>query len=76
MSGHHPFRELTKDFPPERQARIAEKVRQLTHAMVLAELPHACQQSQAELAARHPPHAGGTDRQSATTRRRCDDADD
>ena len=76
MSGHHPFRELTKDVSPARQARMAEKVRQLKHAMALAALQHARQQSQADLAARHPPHACGTGRQSTTTRRRCDDAHD
>jgi len=52
MSGHHPFRELTKDFSPERQARIAEKVLQLKQEMALVELRHARQQSQADLAAR------------------------
>ena len=26
MSGHRPFSDLTKDFAPERQARVAEKV--------------------------------------------------
>ena len=52
MSGHHPFRELTKDFSPERQARIAEKVLQLKQEMALAELRQARQQSQADLAAR------------------------
>ena len=76
MSGHHPFRELTKDFSPERQARIAEKVRQLKHDMALAELRHARQPSQADLAARHPPHACRACRQSTTTRRRRDHADD
>ena len=76
MSGHHPFRELTKDFPPERQARIATKVRQLQHDMVLAELRYARQQVPPDLAAPHPPHAGGTGPPSTTTRRRGDDADD
>ena len=52
MSGHHPFRELTKEFSPERQARIADKVRLLKQDMALAELRKARQQSQAELAAR------------------------
>lgn len=52
MSGHHPFRELTKDFSPERQARIAEKVLQLKQEMPLAELRQARQQSQVDLAAR------------------------
>ena len=45
MSGHHPFRELTKDFPPDRQARIADTVRLLKHNMALAELRQARQQS-------------------------------
>ena len=52
MSGHYPFRELTKDFSPERQARIAGKVRLLKQDMARAELRKARQQSQAELAAR------------------------
>ncbi|MBI3912429.1 MAG: XRE family transcriptional regulator [Armatimonadetes bacterium] len=56
MTGHHPFSELTKDFPLERQARIAEKVRLLKQDMVLAELRKARQQSQAELAARLQVH--------------------
>ena len=56
MSGHHPFRELTKDFPPDRQARIADKVRLLKHDMALAELRQARQQSQADLAARLQVH--------------------
>ena len=52
MSGHRPFRELTKDFSLERQARIADNVRRLKHDMALAELRQARQQSQAELATR------------------------
>jgi hypothetical protein len=46
MSGHHPFRELTKDWPPERQARVAEKVRQLQHEMAVAALQQALHQAQ------------------------------
>ena len=52
MSGHHPFSELTKDFPPERQARIADKVRLFKQEMAQVELRKARQQSQADLAAR------------------------
>jgi transcriptional regulator with XRE-family HTH domain len=52
MSGHHPFHELTKDFSPERHARVATQVQRLKQDMALAELRHARQQSQAELAAR------------------------
>lgn len=51
MSGHRPFSDLTKDFAPERQARVAEKVRTLKQAMALAELREARAQSQADLAA-------------------------
>jgi hypothetical protein len=47
MSGHHPFRELTEDFSPERQAWIADKVRLFKQDMALAELRKARQQSQA-----------------------------
>jgi transcriptional regulator with XRE-family HTH domain len=52
MSGHHPFSELTKNFSPERRARVAEKVQLLKQEMALAELRKARQQSQADLAAR------------------------
>jgi hypothetical protein len=55
---------------------MADKVRQYTRAMALAALRHARQQSQADLAARHPPPANGACRQPTTTRRRRDDADD
>ena len=37
MSGHRPFSNLTKDFSPERQARVAAKVQTLKQAMALAE---------------------------------------
>jgi Helix-turn-helix domain len=56
MSGHHPFSELTKNFPPERRARVAEKVQLLKQEMALAELRKARQQSQADLAARLQVH--------------------
>ena len=56
MSGHHPFSELTKNFPPERQARVAEKVQLFKQEMALAELRKARQQSQADLAARLQVH--------------------
>ena len=49
---YHPFSELTKNFSPERQARVAEKVQLLKQEMALAELRKARQQSQADLAAR------------------------
>ena len=56
MSGHHPFNELTKNFPLERSARVAEKVQLLKQEMALAELRKARQQSQADLAARLQVH--------------------
>jgi hypothetical protein len=37
MSGHHPFRQLTKDFPPERLAIIQQR-RQALEKMDLHEL--------------------------------------
>ena len=46
-----PISDLTKDFAPERQARVAEKVRTLKQAMALAELREARAQSQADLVA-------------------------
>jgi len=52
MTGHHPFRELTKDFSPDRQARIEEKVRTLQQEMALAELRQARAHSQADLVKR------------------------
>jgi ribosome-binding protein aMBF1 (putative translation factor) len=52
MTGHRPFSELTKDFSPERQARVAAKVRMLKKEMALSELRQARAQSQADLAKR------------------------
>ncbi len=65
MSGHHPCRELTKDVPPERQARIAARVRQLTPA--LAALRHARQQ--ASHGAALPPVRCSASSAAATSRR-------
>ena len=43
MSGHHPFNELTKDFPPERRRRIDDMTREM-----LAEMPqHELRQARA-----------------------------
>lgn len=50
MTGHRPFRDLTKNFSPERRARTAEKVRSLKAEMPLAELRRARERSQLELA--------------------------
>ena len=38
MSGHHPFNELTKDFPPERRRRIDDMTRELLTEMPQHEL--------------------------------------
>src|SRR5262249_13480211 len=50
MSGHRPFAELTRKFPPKRRARVARRVAELKTEMVLAELRQARQRSQEELA--------------------------
>ncbi|NEP60253.1 MAG: XRE family transcriptional regulator [Symploca sp. SIO2G7] len=52
MSGHRKFSELTKDFSPQRQARIADKVENLKKEMALNELRQALELSQEELAQR------------------------
>jgi DNA-binding XRE family transcriptional regulator len=52
MSGHHPFSELTKDWSPERQSQVEEKVCALKQEMALHELRQARAQSQADLAKR------------------------
>ena len=52
MTGHHPFSDLTKDFSPQRQALVEEKVRALRQEMALHELRKARKQSQADLAQR------------------------
>ena len=38
MSGRRPFHELTKDFPPGRKARVADKAAALATALALHEL--------------------------------------
>ena len=50
MSGHRPFSELTRKFPPKRKARVAARVAELKAEMVLAELRQARRRSQEELA--------------------------
>jgi hypothetical protein len=50
MTGRRPFSELTKNFTPERKARVAAKVRALKAQMPLAELRQARERSQKELA--------------------------
>ena len=52
MTGHRAFRELTKDFPPERRARVAEKAAVLREFMTLEELRKARSLSQEDVAAR------------------------
>ena len=71
MSGHHSFRELTKDFSPERQARIADKVRLFQHALALAALRQARQQAsgqQANHGAALPPVRCSASSAAATSR--------
>src|SRR5258707_2888641 len=50
MTGHRPFKELTKGFSTERKARVAARVTQLKADMPLAELRQARERSQEELA--------------------------
>lgn len=50
MSGRHPFKELTKDFTPERQRRIEEMKHELLAEMPLHELRRARALTQRELA--------------------------
>ena len=51
MTGHRPFSELTKDFTPERRARVAAKAAALREAMTLEELRKARSLSQEDMAA-------------------------
>jgi transcriptional regulator with XRE-family HTH domain len=51
MTGRRPFSELTKDFTPERRARVAAKAAALREAMTLEELRKARSLSQEEVAA-------------------------
>ena len=50
MSGRHPFRELTKDFAPERRRRIDAMKQELLAEMPLHELRRARALTQQELA--------------------------
>ena len=52
MSGHRPFRELTKAFSPSRRARVADQAAALETALALHELRKNRAMSQEELAAR------------------------
>ena len=51
MTGHRPFSGLTKDFTPERRARVAAKAATLREAMTLEELRKARSLSQEDMAA-------------------------
>ncbi len=51
MSGHRPFSQLTRDFTPERRARVAAKAAALREAMTLEELRKARSLSQEDVAA-------------------------
>jgi predicted XRE-type DNA-binding protein len=50
MTGHRPFRELTKDFTPARRARVAAKAAELREAMTLEKLRKARSLSQEQVA--------------------------
>jgi DNA-binding transcriptional regulator YiaG len=50
MTGHRPFRDLTKDFTPARRARVAAKAAELGEAMTLEELRKARSLSHEEVA--------------------------
>jgi DNA-binding XRE family transcriptional regulator len=50
MSGRRRFTELTRNFTPERKARVAAKMRTFKAQMPLAELRQARERSQKELA--------------------------
>jgi transcriptional regulator with XRE-family HTH domain len=50
MTGHRPFRELTKTLSPARKARVAGKVAALETALALGELRKARAVSQQQLA--------------------------
>jgi predicted transcriptional regulator len=50
MTGHRPFRELTKGFTPARRARVAAKAAALREEMTLEELRKARDLSQEEIA--------------------------
>ena len=50
MSGHRPFKELTKGFSEARKARVVSRVSELKSEMALHELRQARERSQEELA--------------------------
>ena len=50
MTGHRPFKELTKGFSEARKARVAARVSALKTEMALHELRQAREQSQEDLA--------------------------
>ena len=50
MTGRRSFKELTKDFSPERKARVTARVTQLKADMPLHELRQARERSQEDLA--------------------------
>ena len=52
MTGHKPFSELTRDFSPERKAKIASLTNQLREEMTLQELRSALNLHQTELSSR------------------------
>ena len=52
MSGHRPFRQLTKGFSRKRKARVADKAAALETALALHELRKTRAVSQEELAAK------------------------
>ncbi|NEQ70926.1 MAG: hypothetical protein F6K21_36640 [Symploca sp. SIO2D2] len=52
MSGHRKFSELTKNFAPQRQAKITKKVANLKQEIALNELRQALELSQEELGQR------------------------
>jgi hypothetical protein len=49
-TGHRPFSELTRNFAPERRARVATKAARLREAMTLEELRRARAPSQEDMA--------------------------
>jgi transcriptional regulator with XRE-family HTH domain len=51
MTGHRPFKELTRRLSPERRARVAAQAAALREAMTLEELRKARDLSQEEIAA-------------------------
>jgi transcriptional regulator with XRE-family HTH domain len=50
MTGHRPFKELTKSFSKERTARVTTRVSELKTEMALHELRQARERSQEDLA--------------------------